>query len=265
MTVALLTPETQSTRRLPPAEAWNEPEKWIDTETGLALPGVKKIILPTDDRRFVKTDAAVEYVLDTLFKTGYEWNFDYDDPETRPDEHHFYYERADYSSRANNGSLVPYKFRRLPTLIGRMPRQLHNAFHDLTVRPEIPEIEAMQNYIDAYALAYNAFKNLFDTAKITVEAMKMFPQRRQDVALGRVIPKTEDDYIGEEYMRSFFKEHFSAYSDAVDAFIATENKDIIYPDYSSIEKAKPHQVVSKLGRVVSRTCIDYVTAVKRAA
>jgi hypothetical protein len=252
------TTELQPSRRLPPPEAWKEPERYIDLTTGLILPGVEKLVLPTDDRGFVITNQSVRYVLDSLLQSDYGWTYHQDDPLTRPDNHHFYFDAFEYTPSENDGSDIPIRFRELPTMIGRMPRQLHNVFHDLTLKPEMPEIDAMKEYIDSYDLAYRAFKKLFETAKDTVAAQRLFLKRRKSVATGAVVPIDPYDSIGEKYMRSFFEEHFEAYSRAIDALTEIDNTSVMYPGEINVNKLKPHLVVSKFGRVVTRRCVDYM-------
>lgn len=256
MSESVMTSELQPSRRLPPAEAWKSPKDWIDLKTGKILPNIEKLELPTDDRNFVITDQAVRLVLDTLFWPDYEWPYNPFDPEIRPDNHHFYFEAADYSPEANGGLIVPRRFRETPTMIGRMPRQLHDVFHDATNKPKMPEIDAMEEYVDSYDLAHLVFKNLFDKAKEAVAAQELFPKRRKSVALGAVIPKGPDDSIGEGYMRSFFEEHFRAYSQAVNAAIQIDNQAIAYPGELNIDKGEPQLVLQKLGGVVMRRCVD---------
>lgn len=258
MATSTLTPELQSSRRLPPAEAWKEPKKWIDIESGRALPDIEKLKLPVDDRRFVMTDKAVSFVLDSLFWPDYEWAYDKNDPQTRPDDHHFYFDEAEYAPSRNGGSFTPIKFRELPTVIGRMPRQLHNTFHDLTLKPQMPEIDDMANYVDSYELAYRAFKKLFETAKDTVIAQQLFQKRRRSIALGGVVPHDQNDSVAEAFMRSFFEEHFAAYSRAADVLSEIDNKDIVYPGELNINRLRPSVAVRKFGEVVTRRCVNYM-------
>ncbi len=261
MEALTMTPESQTSRHLPPAEAWRSPDKWIDIKTGLPREGIERLKLPTDDRKFVMTRQAIHYVLDTLFCPDYEWEFSSKDPQTRPDDHHFYFNEAEYAPDANNGLLIPMRFRESPTMIGRMPRQLHNVMHAFTIKPEMPEIDAMSEYLDAYALAMAAFRRLFDTAKDTVEARKQFPKRRQSVAAGKVSPADTDDSFAEQYMRSFFEDHFNAYSRAVKELEQIDNIGIVYPDDLNINKLKPHLVIEKFGTIVTRRHIDYTPLV----
>jgi len=253
-----------SSRRLPPLEAWKRPDKWIDISTGLARRDAPRLVFSTDDRGFVRPDEIVDTVNDMLFWNDYDWPYVPGDFETEPDDHHFYFYESEYSPEANDGSFIPKRFRELPTLIGRMPRQFHNTLHDFTVRPEKPDYEDMEDYVRSYYIAYNAFKRLFETAKKTATATQNFSLRRQTVASGNIELRTESDEVGEAFLRTFFDKHFSSYSDAIEIFKTIPHKDIIYTDHESLEKARIQRTVKKLGKVVTREYINF-TPVLRAA
>lgn len=254
---------TMLSRRLPPPEAWRRPDDWIDTNTGYVKPGVKKMRLPLDDRLFVKTDEAVEMVKG-LFWEDYEWQVNPRDPELMPDDHHFQHARRLYLPDNHDGSVIPLRFRELPTRIGRMPRQVHNAFHDLTEQPPIPEIDAMAEYVDSYHLVRSAFSKLFKAAHQTVEAQKLFPARRQDIMRNpdRLADRSHDD-IGEAFLASHFARHHKEYKLALEDFSNIKHLDFVPESVRAIERSTPNQVAKALGKVVSRTCVDYVPVILR--
>jgi len=251
-------------RRLPPLEAWKKPDKWIDLSTGLARRDAPRLVFSTDDRGFVRPDEIVDNVNDMLFWNDYDWPYVPGDSESEPDDHHFYFYANEYSPELHNGSYIPKRFRELPTQIGRMPRQFHNTIHDFTARPEMPDFQDMEDYVRSYYIAYNAFKRLFETAKKTATATQNFTMRRRTVAGGHVSLETENDEVGEAFLRTFFDKHFSSYSDAIEIFKSIPNKDIIYTNHESLEKARIQRTVKKLGKVVTREYINF-TPVLRAA
>lgn len=260
-------PETdnQYSRRLPPPEAWKKPDRYVDLSTGLALPYRSQLVLPVDDRGFVKIDAAIEEVKDHFFWNDYDWPYTPGDPETAPDEHHFYYDEADYSPATNGGSYVPLKFRTQPTHIGSMPRQFHNMLHDFTARPEKPEIEEMAQNVDAYKLALQALRKLYESAKETVAIERRFASRRQSLQNGTIKPHSSDDQIGQDFLRSAFAVHFRSYSDAVDIFRRTDAKELVHGSVASIEVARRKHVATHLGKFISRQHINCTPLIRGAA
>lgn len=254
----------QRSRRLPPLEAWKQPDKWIDVRTGLVKPDAPKLILDTDDRGFLRPDQVVQTVNEVFFWKDYDWPYQMGDPETQPDDHHFYYDEAEYSPGAHSGSYVPMRFRELPTQIGRMPRQFHNTIHDLTAKPEMPELEHMEHYYRSYLIAQQAFKRLYITAKRTAGASQIFPVRRRTIADGNIEPKHHDDEIGEAYMRELFDKHFRSYSRAIEHVRSISDPELIFPDVDSLQKVRLQKVVKKLGQVVTREYINFVPTLRAA-
>jgi len=256
--------ENTRSRRLPPPEAWKQPDKWMDLSTGLAKPSLVKLVLPTDERDFLNPDEVVEIVEDTFFWKDYNWPYTKGDLETAPDDHHFYYNGDAYSQLQNEGSLIPKRFRELPMVIGRMPRQFHNTIHDFTAKPKMPEMDEMKNYYRSYLLAYRAFKNLIETAKNTTQASHMFTQRQMDLRNGKVSPSDPDDVVAKEIMKDFFSKHFLAYSRSVESLMLLPERALIAPDLENIYQHKPHVVVKKIGKYMMRDSINY-TPILRAA
>jgi hypothetical protein len=247
-------------RRLPPSEAWRSPDKWIDTKTGLVRPDASTLILPTDDRGFLRPDQVVGIVNEVFFWDDYDWPFTPGDKETEPDDHHFYYDAQEYEPKNNEGSITARLFRNLPPVIGRMPRQFHNTIHDLTTKPEIPDREDMEAYYQSYRLAERAFKRLFLSATKTSIAARQFSQRRSSIASGLI--QTNDDEIGEAILRSFFDKHFVSYSEAIQTFRTVPDKHIIDPNFHLIERSNRQVQVKILGKVVSRKHINFISTLR---
>lgn len=244
--------EDQHAYNLPPFEAWKEPEKYLAYKDGRLKKSIPKIEIPADDRGFVKIDEFIKTVTTELFHPDFEWKYTKGDLTTQPDEHHFYYFDEMYKPRNNDGSKIPSQFRALPIHIGWMPRQFHNVLHAVTERPEMPQMDDMEEFLQSYLIAHSAFKRLFITAKNTVEAAQMFPILRSRYQTGTVKPKDEDDSIGEAYMRDFFARHYKSYSDAIDEYYETERKEIVYQEHEGLKVTRPQLVVRKLGQVVNR-------------
>jgi hypothetical protein len=256
--------ENMRSRRLPPLEAWKRPDKWIDINTGLAKPYAPKFVLETDSRGFVSTDDVVDYVDSMLFWKDYDWPYSPLDSESAPDDHHFYHTEADYSPTNNSGSIVPSRFRELPTVIGRMPRQFHNAIHDFTVKPEMPDLEAMEEYYKSYLLAHQAFKNMIVTARNTSQASHKFTQRQKAVIDGKTIPLDPDDLVAKDMLKDFFSKHFEAYSRSVSRLMLLPERTLIIPDIDNLHQQKPHIMIKKMGKYMLRDSINYIPILRAA-
>jgi hypothetical protein len=256
--------ENIRSRRLPPAEAWKRPDKWIDIASGLPKQDISKLVLHTDDRGFLDPDQVVDHIEDMFFWKDYNWPYSPRDQETAPDDHHFYYTEAEYSATSNNGSTVPSRFRGLPTVIGRMPRQFHNVIHDFTVKTGMPELDAMEEYTKSYYLAHKAFKNLIESARNTSQASHMFTQRQQALLGGNVLPTDPKDVVVKEIMRDFFYKHFNAYSQSMNRVLSLPERSLIAPNIEAIHQHKPHLVIKKIGKYILRDSIDYIPQLQSA-
>jgi len=254
-----LHPHDQYSPSLPPLEAWKDPEAWLDLKTGLPKKGIEKLqLIPgetLDDRGFVKIDELVDYVMRTLFRDDYNWRFDPTNFDSRFDNHHFYYNAAEYEPGVNNGILVPRQFRETPTNIGRMRRPVHNTFHAFVQKPRMPDVEAMHEYNMSYQLAHAAFKRLYLAAHETVNVMGSFSSRRQSIASGAVTPKDEYDSFAEEFLRTNFNRNFTRYSGEVERFRDTQGKEIVYKEHEAIKVTRPIVVVRKMGAIVNRKAV----------
>lgn len=244
-------------RRLPPPEAWKKPDKYIDLSTGLPIREVPRLVLPTDDREFVKPDESIELVLDYFFWSDYDWPYSQNDPETALDAHHFQHRKAAYHPDMFDGDMLPSKFREIPTLIGLFPRQFHNVFHDFTAEPKVPEYDAMSDYYQAYQLAVRAFSRLITSAKGVSTASRMFSLRSDSLQNDSLSPKDKSDQIAQEMMRDLFNRHFTEYGRAIEEVTKLKEGVFPVPVPDEIMYQKPHVVAKKrIGSFASRA---YVT------
>lgn len=252
----LVTNNEERSRHLPPLEAWKQPDRWLDLSTGKVKSDTPLLVLPTDDRGFLRPDQVIDIMVDRFFWKDYDWPYDPDDLETRPDDHHFYYYKKWYKADVNGGDNVPWEFRELPTSIGRMPRQMHNAIHHLTAPPTMPDRDAMDEYIASYEMALKLFRRLQRSINRTVrkgghtvspELLDRLPQ--------------ELDPIAEAFIEGFFTHHFSGYRDAIESFRRGQA--------SEIESLQEHQAritefAGTLGTIATRSYYN-VTPLLQAA
>jgi len=256
--------EQEYSRRLPPPEAWRRPGQWLDLSTGLVKSDAPRLVLPTDDRGLVRPDEVVELVNDAFFFSDYDWPFTPGDQETAPDDHHFYYTARSYGPELHGGNTTPQRFRELPTHIGWMPRQFHNAIHDLTVKPKMPSMEVMEGYCDSYQLANAAFRRLIDAARRTTRASTEIGKRRRSIEMGQIIPSSPQDEVAQEFLQSFFAKHFEAYSQSVDVWRTLPLEDRATLEVPEMNHYKPHLVVKRLGRIATRPHINFVPVLRAA-
>ncbi len=241
---------------LPPLDAWKDPEKWLDIETGRPLEGIEKLKLPVDDRGIVQTYEAVEYVKTELFLGDYDWRNG--DDRLLGDIHHFYHPSADYDPEVHGGNELPFVFRRVPALMGRMPRLFHNALHDFTEAPKMPSYDVMEEYRRSYLLAHRAFANLIRLANSTTYASKQFQLRQHSLDTGRVIPKDPEDQVGKEFLRESFSRHFSHYSETVELVRSLQEEGIVVADIPDYLYSRPHLVAKKVGYRTMKNYINYL-------
>jgi len=260
----LLSSKNVRSRHLPPLEAWKRPDKWMDISTGLAKPFISKFVLPTDDRGFLNPDEAVDFIADEFFWSDYDWPTSRDDQKIAPSDHHFYHTAAKYNPEFHNGNTIPSRFRELTPLVGRMPRQFHNVFHDFTAEPAIPDMDAMEEYYKGYLLAHRAFLNLIVVAKNTSQASHMFKQRQLSINVGGVEPTDPNDVVAQEIMKDFFSKHFKLYSQSLDNLMLLPQRSLIMPEGAEAYQNKPHIAIKKIGKYMAKKSIDY-TPILRAA
>ena len=248
---------------LPPVEAWKEPERWINTSTGRPLPDSERIILPVDDRGIIKTDEAVSFVKELLFHEDYDWSRGAG--RVTGDIHHFYHPGARYSPAQHDGDETAMVFRETPTLMGRMPRQFHDALHDFTLPLRMPDREVMYEYRQSYLLAHQAFLSLIQHAKGTTDASRQFQVRRRSLELGHVIPKEPTDQIAQEILRDSFSKHFSRYTETVDMVREFQKEGMLYVDVPEHAYSRPHLVATKLSRRAIKECVNFLPLFQRSA
>jgi len=246
---------------LPPADAWRQPDKWIDVTTGHALYDIQKLVLPTDDRGIVRIDEAVAYVKSELFWDDFDW---LEDPGWF-DAHHFYYTEAEYEPENNNGSLIPKRFRENPTLIGWGPRNFHNVLHSFTEKTPMPKMDVMEEYDIHYLLAHRALSDVLVSAKNTVSAQDMFASRERTLQAGNVIPLYKDDRVAQEFMRDAFSRNFLAFHEhRLRAQEVAAQGIPILSEARPILDGKPHVVAKRLGKLVTRGNVNLVPLLKVA-
>lgn len=262
--------ESDRSRRLPPPEAWNHPDKWLDLSTGFAKTDIKRIALPPDENGLVKIHEAVEEVK-SLFCDDFEWPFDVHDPETAPDDHHFYFTEEEYDPAYHGGSKIPYQFRNLPVNVGRMPRQFHNVIHDLTAKSTMPPYEVMADQVATHQFAVRSLKQLVESAKGVTANRALFPLRRQSVASGRVRPSDGQDSIGEAILRKRFAKEFAKYSNAIDMYWDpdgmrwdTESLPPIYAEVLVTVNKRPDIVLRRLGSLANMSHLNLIPIIAAA-
>jgi hypothetical protein len=244
-------------RRLPPPEAWRQPDKWLDLSTGLMRPSKKYQTHPTDSKGLVDIPDVIAE-LKEMFWSDYEWKIDQNDQQLKPDNHHTYFTKADYQPVNNDDSLIPYLFREQQSNLARIPRQIHNAWHDRFDKPQKPSQKVMFDYIEDHVVAREALLNLVRAAQHTTELYGTFPLRRGDIARHpERINYREHDTIAEEYLRTKFSARFSYYRSALDEFIAIPQRETAYPDLVEID-SRPKVVATRLGAFVTRRATNYL-------
>lgn len=210
--------ELSHTQHLPPAEAWNNPKKWLRFENGIAVginPDAEKLVLDCDDRGFVLGGEAVRLVRG-LFKPGYVWRYDRSDPLTRPDIHHWYNPASAYAPEANGDNHSPWRFRNLPPNLAYMQRRFHNTIHAVTLPPAMPETEDMEHQIMAYEQAHRLFSELMQSARRTVDARRLFSMRKSTLEQHPEMLGDQDfDEIGEQILQTIFDRNFRGYRQAL--------------------------------------------------
>ncbi|HEY0965273.1 MAG TPA: hypothetical protein VGE13_02215 [Candidatus Saccharimonadales bacterium] len=225
---------------LPPREAWK-----VNPDT------LRKFFAPTDDRGFVIPDATVEVVRE-LFEDDYEWPIDLRHQETRPDVHHFHWIARRYDPKEFNGRTAPHRFRELPTVKGIVPRQFHNAIHQVTLPPAMPRYKDMARHVHAYQIA----QWLFSSATNAAEA--------QNILSSSLVADSQDAISNEMLIRQFDRQ-FRGYRLNMERLLGATGLEMLRLDDPKFSKRKPHEVTKLLGRVVRNREINYVPLFKTAA
>lgn len=239
---------------LPPPEAWKNPGRHMYVRTGQVKHNVNKLVLPTDDRGFIRPHEVVDIVIDRFFWKDYDWPYDPTDIQTRPDDHHFYYDRAWYSPSMHDGDETARDFRELGTNIGRMPRQLHNAIHELTAQPPVPDRDAMYDYIQSYERASSVFEKMTKTAKQAIKQSTL----SVDNGLSRLNP------LDEAFIQSFFTEHFPNYSIAVDLLKSPSPDELLEIEVQQINTKKTRRLLRKIGSMPTQKYLNFTPLLQTA-
>lgn len=201
--------------------------------------------IPTelDHNGVVDIHATIESVKECI-DPNYEWN-------NQTSLHHFQWPGEWYTSARFNGDYIPYKFINLPISTGVVLREFENVLHRVTLPPPVPSREVMQYRIESWHVA----KNLFQTARKTIQWQKIQRKRREYVKNNPSILKVGfdgQDVIGEEIMFEILDKHFNSYEQLL------EKQEAIPEEHRIVDISGPPQIVAKrLGRIAADKRIDY--------
>ena len=261
------TPQSESYAsylHLPPREAWKNPDKWLQP-----LRPDQKLNLPLDDRGFVKTDNAIDMVMD-LFKPTYKFEYDPDNFETRDDVHHFYgtyrmyvTAREELIAAGNPHDFVPMQFRNNPNNMGLIHRHLHNTFHLKSNLVPMPEIEPMAEYLERFRIGKQILNKTVKAAEETIKWDKHRMQRRLSVtARPEVINNAEIDAYGEMVLNDLYNRHFGSMVRAIDELRSIGSQEIMMPNGPLvIDSPDPHKIIA-IGKAASRNAINYTEQIR---
>lgn len=244
-------------RRLPPPEAWRQPDKWLDPHTGLLLkPMRQRLVHPIDENGLILPEIAITELKSYLWD-DFVPEIDQTDPELKVDGHHLYHSRSDYLPENNDGSLIPWAFRRLRSNLLENQRQIHNMWHDMYTKPMKPREEVMGELVDADRLATKALIKATRVAHDTAALLPHFARRRNDIARHpERIGNREYDDIGEEYLRNKFSARYSHLQETLIQLEELPHVTRVYPDMEIIRK-RPALIAGKLGPLAARRALDY--------
>lgn len=245
-------------RRLPPIDAWREPDKWLNLSTGLVKKEMRNSLLyPADSRGLAQPDAALAE-FHSLLWDDYTPTIDQSDPELKCDNHHLYYPRADYKPENNNDSLIPYFFREQSSNLIEIHRPDHNGWHDVFKPLSIPSQQVMTEVLEDNYNSRQIIKLAIHVAQHTVQFQSQFEARRNDILQNpdRIGDRAYDE-IGEEFLRRKFDARHARLKDLMLQLEDMPYLKLFYPDTSVLRK-RPAVVAAKLGKVVTRRSVDYV-------
>lgn len=245
-------------RRLPPIDAWREPDKWLNLSTGLLKKEMRcRMPYPADGRGLAQPDIALAEYRSLLWE-DYIPTIDQADPELKTDNHHLYYPRADYRPSNNDDSLIPYFFREQASNLIELHRPDHNASHDLFRPLPMPHASVMVEDIEKNYNSRRIIKLAVYVARHTIEAQSMFEARRSDIILNPDrIGDRDYDEIGEEFLRRKFDARHSHLKDLMSQLEDMPYFRQFFPDTSILRK-RPAVVATKLGEAVTRRSVNYV-------
>lgn len=245
-------------RRLPPIEAWRQPDKWLDLSTGLAKKQIRNLLpYPSDARGLAQPDVALAE-FQSLLWDDYLPIIDQDDAELKTDNHHIYYPRARYRPENNNDSLIPYFFREQSSNLIEIHRPTHNGQHDLFQYPKMPSQHVMAEELEENRSTRQTMMLAVYVARHTIEFQQLFSARRNDIALNpERIGNQEYDKIGEEFLRRKFDAHHTHLKDLLGQLEDMPYFNLFFPDARVLRK-RPAVIAAKLGEVVARRSVYYV-------
>ena len=244
-------------RRLPPIDAWRQPDKWLDPHTGLLLkPMRQRLVHPVDENGLILPEIAIAELKSHLWD-DFVPEVDKNDPELRLDSHHLYHSLSDYLPGTNDGSLIPWAFRRLRSNLLVNQRQIHNMWHDMYSKPMKPREEVMEELVKADILATRALNKAARVAHDTAALMPHFNRRRNDIARHpERIGNREYDDIGEEYLRNKFSARYNHLQETLTQLEELPHVTRVYPDME-ITRKRPALIAGKLGPLATRRALDY--------
>lgn len=234
---------------LPPAEAWKEPERWCQDESG-RLKHIKtddKIELPVDDRSFIVAEKAVHQVLD-LFEEEYEWPVNDCCRNARVDNHHWYHPRLRYTSDP-----IAAEFRALAYNRALLPRQFHNVIHAVTAVPTIPSRTDMEKYSETHDRAIHFLKRLGSAASAVVELQERWRDYRE---------QEEPCEVEYEMLRQQFELHFNRYGACLEHVHGME---MGYVTHLNERPARVARRLESVQRAIGACGVDYLAMFPRVA
>jgi hypothetical protein len=98
---------------------------------------------PTHENGIVDHEALIREV-GALVSRTYRWKAPYFD------EHHLHWRAYYYNPGFHEGSTIPERFRDLSTHKLWVPREFHNFIHAVTLPPDVPAMEVMEQSIEEY-------------------------------------------------------------------------------------------------------------------
>lgn len=226
--------EAYTLETLPPREA-----RLID-------PKQEKIPTPLDERGLIDVSHLIVDVKATV-NQSYEWP-------PGLSVHHIYwpgfwypYEKGDTRS--------PGTFRNLPIHKALVLRTFENWLHLVTLPPKIPEVEVMENQIEAWTVA----KELFKAARKTVQWQRLARRRRELIAANPNIVDegfNGEDIIGEEVMHEIFEKNFRG----LETQLARQER--IPAEFRLIDlETSPQRIARDLGKLVIPRSLQLVRAI----
>jgi hypothetical protein len=133
---------------LPPFNAWQFPEYWLNSADGRIKGTAKRIRPPVDDDGFIKVDELMDELLQSVFRPGFDWDFDPNDETTWPASFRFF---------EGQDRVMPEQMRNaLYGIVARVPGQgidrVANEFEMGTDRIGPVEQQFLDRHFPSYAI-----------------------------------------------------------------------------------------------------------------